>query len=130
MVSLVASFGSLTATVPYSSWISLAGWRSPFLTIGIILVLTALLLYIVLVKRPKDMYIDESKKEKTSKGRESVWGILKRTFSTRQGWATFLCHFGVVGAYVGFIGSWGVPYGIEVFGLSRSAASQLRHNGY
>lgn len=126
MVSLVASFGSLTATVPYSTWISIVGWRSPFLTIGVVLILTALLLYIVLVKKPNDMYKGEiNETGKRSKGRESLWSILVRTFSTRQAWATFLCHFGVVGAYVGFIGSWGVPYGIEVFELTRSQASQL-----
>lgn len=130
MVSLVSSVGSLMATVPFSVWISVAGWRTPFLTIGIILILLSYLLYTVLVLKPKTIFKNESDmKKKRNKKRESVWKILRRTISTRQAWATFLCHFGLVGAYVGFIGSWGVPYGIHVLELSRSGASQLMMYG-
>ncbi|MFY0759627.1 MFS transporter [Metabacillus dongyingensis] len=126
VVAMVASLGSLSATVPFSLWISFAGWRLPFLSIGIILVISAFLLFTVLISRPKRIFKDDSKARKSPiKDRESAWIILRRMFSTRQAWATFLCHFGVVGTYVGFIGSWGVPYGIDVFGLSRSEASQL-----
>ncbi|UAL53740.1 MULTISPECIES: MFS transporter [Metabacillus] len=126
VVAMVASLGSLSATVPFSLWISFAGWRLPFLSIGIILVVSAFLLFTVLISRPKRIFKDDSKARKSPiKNRESAWIILRRMFSTRQAWATFLCHFGVVGTYVGFIGSWGVPYGIDVFGLSRSEASQL-----
>jgi MFS family permease len=125
MISLVAGLGSLIATVPYSMWISFAGWRMPFLSIGIILLMIFVLLYFVLEWKPKQLFKDDSGKKSASKNRESVWKILRRIFFTRQAWATFLCHFGLVGTYVGFIGSWGVPYGIHVFDLSRSEASQL-----
>jgi sugar phosphate permease len=126
IISLIASLGSLTATVPFSAWISFTGWRTPFLTIGVTLALSSYLLYTVLISKPKKIFRDDIESKKSvSKNRESVWTILRRTFSTRQAWATFLCHFGVVGAYVGFIGSWGVPYGIQVFDLSRTEASQL-----
>jgi MFS family permease len=125
-ISLIAGLGSLTATVPLSAWISLTGWRTPFLTIGVILALSSYLLYTVLISKPKKIFNGGfESKQRSIKQRESVWIILRRIFSTRQAWATFLCHFGVVGAYVGFIGSWGVPYGIQVFNLSRTEASQL-----
>ncbi|MCD7034370.1 MFS transporter [Metabacillus sp. GX 13764] len=130
MVSLAGSIGALTATFPYSAWISAAGWRQPFLVIGIVLLVTASLLHYILVARPKKTFKEEEKIKKVpEKAPESVWSILKRMFAARQAWATFLCHFGVVGTYIGFIGSWGVPYGIHVFGLSRSAASQLMMYG-
>jgi MFS family permease len=130
VISLFSSIGSLMATVPFSVWITFAGWRTPFLTIGIILVLLSYFLYTVLVLKPKTIFQDDIElKKKNAKNRESVWVILRRTISTRQAWATFLCHFGLVGAYVGFIGSWGVPYGIHVLDLSRSAASQLMMYG-
>lgn len=126
MISLVAGLGSLSATIPFSMWISIAGWRIPFLSIGMILAGASYLLYTVLVFKPKKLFKDASEVQKGSdRNMESVWNILRRVFSTRQAWATFLCHFGVVGTYVGFIGSWGVPYGIHVFGLTRSEASQL-----
>lgn len=130
VISLFSSLGSLMATVPFSVWITFAGWRTPFLTIGIILVVLSYFLYTVLVVKPKRIFKDDFEmKKKSAKKRESVWVILRRTVTARQAWATFLCHFGLVGAYVGFIGSWGVPYGIHVLDLSRSEASQLMMYG-
>ncbi|MDQ1002132.1 MFS family permease [Neobacillus niacini] len=130
VISLFSSLGSLMATLPFSVWISFTGWRTPFLTIGIILVLLSYFLYTVLVLRPEKIFKNDfNTKKKSTKNRESFWLILRRTISARQAWATFLCHFGLVGAYVGFIGSWGVPYGIHVLDLSRSEASQLMMYG-
>lgn len=123
VVSLTASIGFLAATVPFSMWISLAGWRAHFLTIGIVLIALSAILYFVLIVKPRGKFQEDEKKE--SVRRESIGSILRRTFRSRQAWATFMCHFGVVGAYVGFIGSWGVPFGIHVFGMSRAEASGL-----
>jgi sugar phosphate permease len=125
LAGMAGSFGFLMATVPFSAWISLSGWRPPFFITGIILCLSAVLLYIVLVKKPKQLFQDDSIKVKKEKRRENTLILLRRIFSTRQAWATFLCHFGLVGSYVGFIGSWAVPYGMHVYEMSRSAASQL-----
>lgn len=125
LAGVAGSMGFLLATVPFSSWISLFGWRPPFLVIGIILCLSAFLLYFVLVKKPKQIFKNEAPKVKMVKRQENPLQLLRRIFSTRQAWATFLCHFGAVGTYVGFIGSWAVPYGMHVYGLTRSHASQF-----
>lgn len=126
LLSLVGSVASLTATVPFSLWISYSGWRIPFLSIGIVLVIMTFILYFVLVWKPKKLF-EEIKEEKTEsvQDRENIWKIIKRLSATRQAWATFLCHFGLVGGYIGFIGSWGVPYAMQVFDMTRSEASQL-----
>ena len=126
MVALIGGIGSLSATLPFSMWISHAGWRVPFLSVSIILIVVSSLLYIVLISKSRKLFKPESQpKPSTPVKRESVWKILRRVVTTRQAWATFLCHFGVVGTYVGFIGSWAVPYGMNVFELTRSSASQL-----
>lgn len=125
VAGMAGSFGFLLATVPFSAWITVSGWRAPFFTTGILLVLCSVLLYIVLIKKPKKMTWKQTAVKKPKKPREKTLVLLRRIFSTRQAWATFFCHFGVVGTYVGFIGSWAVPYGMHVYGLSRSDASQL-----
>ncbi|MGG3470522.1 MFS transporter [Neobacillus pocheonensis] len=122
---MAGSFGFLMATMPFSAWITLSGWRTPFFITGIILCLCGLLLYVVLVNKPKKMFKNAAVKAKKEKKRENTFVLLRRIFSERQAWATFLCHFGLVGTYVGFIGSWAVPYGMHVYGMSRSDASQL-----
>jgi sugar phosphate permease len=120
VTAMMGSLGFLVATVPFSLFIDSVGWRVAFFSVGLLLCLCSFLLYFVLLKKPKQsLFI---KKEKS---REKTWALVCRIFSSRQAWALFLCHFGIVGTYVGFISSWGVPYGMNVYGMTRSDASQL-----
>ena len=129
VAGVCGSLGFLLATVPFSLWIGLMGWRTSFLTMGILLSLCAILLYIVLIHHPKRMIKNNpspaSSLKKPKAKPEKTLVILKRIFSNRQAWAAFFCHFGAVGTYVGFIGSWAVPYGTTVFDMSLSVASQF-----
>lgn len=131
LAGMSGSFGFLMATVPFSAWITLSGWRAPFFVMGIILCLCGVLLYFVLVKRPKkiikDYIVIGSKKKERQRGNTLV--MLRGIFTNRQAWATFFCHFGAVGTYVGFIGSWAVPYGMNVYEMTRGSASQLIMTG-
>jgi sugar phosphate permease len=123
---MAGNLGSLLATVPFSAWISASGWRPPFFLTGILLCITGIILYFVLIVRPKQLFknVSETKKSQNKK-REKTTVILKRMISTRQAWATFFCHYGVMGTYVGFIGSWGVPFCMHIYRMSRSGASQM-----
>ncbi len=93
-----------------------------FLTTGILLCLCGFILYYVLVKKPKQLFKQEEKKKAAREKPESTIVLLCRLVTDRQAWATFLCHFGLVGTYVGFIGSWAVPYGINMYDMTRSEA--------
>jgi sugar phosphate permease len=125
LAGMTGSLGFLLATVPFSLWIGLLGWRNAFFSAGLLLCLCGILLYFVLIKKPKQIFLNESVSVKNELPREKTLDLLRRIFSHRQAWALFFCHFGVVGAYVGFIGSWAVPYGMNVYGMTRSDASQL-----
>lgn len=120
VAGMTGSLGFLLATVPFSTFVDLHGWRISFLSIGILLCLIGILLYILLVKKPKQAFL---KKQEIQTEKTLV--LLRRIFSSRQAWALFMCHFGVVGGYIGFIGSWAVPYGMNLYGMSRLDASQL-----
>jgi sugar phosphate permease len=125
LAGMTGSLGFLLATVPFSAWIDLLGWRAAFFSAGLLLCLCGFLLYFVLIKKTKQIFVDEPVSAKSEMQREKTLVLLRRIFSNRQAWALFFCHFGVVGAYVGFIGSWAVPYGMNVYGMTRSDASQL-----
>jgi sugar phosphate permease len=125
LAGMTGSLGFLLATVPFSLLIGSLGWRAAFFTTGLLLCLCGILLYFVLIKKPKQIFLNESVSVKNELQREKTLDLLRRIFSHRQAWALFFCHFGVVGAYVGFIGSWAVPYGMNVYGMTRSDASQL-----
>jgi sugar phosphate permease len=120
VAAMTGSLGFLVATVPFALWIDLLGWRAAFFTLGLILTLCGILLYFVLLKVPnQSLFIKRERQQ------EKTMALIRRIFSKRQAWALFLCHFGLVGTYVGFISSWGVPYGMNVYGMTRSDASQL-----
>lgn len=125
LAGMTGSLGFLLATVPFSLLIGSLGWRAAFFSTGLLLCLCGILLYFVLIKKPKQIFLNESVSVKNELQREKTLDLLRRIFSHRQAWALFFCHFGVVGAYVGFIGSWAVPYGMNVYGMTRSDASQL-----
>ncbi|PFP25612.1 MFS transporter [Bacillus sp. AFS073361] len=125
LAGMTGSLGFLFATVPFSILINLLGWRGAFFSAGLLLCLCGILLYFVLIKKPNQIFLTKSAAVKEVIPREKTFTLLRRIFSNRQAWALFFCHFGVVGAYVGFIGSWAVPYGMDVYGMTRSDASQL-----
>lgn len=122
---MTGSLGFLLATVPFSAWIHLIGWRAAFFSAGLLLCFCGFLLYFVLVKKTKQIFSDEPVVVQEGVQREKVSILLRRIFSSRQAWALFFCHFGVVGGYIGFISSWAVPYGMNMYEMTRSEASQL-----
>lgn len=125
LAGMTGSLGFLLATVPFAVWIDLLGWRGAFFSAGLLLCFCGVFLYGVLVSKPKKLFQDEEKVEISYEVREKTGDLLRRIFSNRQAWALFCCHFGVVGAYVGFISSWAVQYGMTVYDMTRSSASQL-----
>jgi sugar phosphate permease len=120
VAGMTGSLGFLVATVPFSALIAFLDWRGAFLSAGMLLCLCSLLLYFVLVKKSKQpLYVKDTLKH------EKIPVLLRRILSNRQAWALFFCHFGIVGGYIGFIGSWAVPYAMDVYGMTRLVASQL-----
>lgn len=124
LAGMSGSLGFLVATVPFSKWIDVVGWREPFMMMGILICINALFLYFVLVKGPRKWITEQSMVKKDSQ-REKTLPLLRRIFSNRQAWAVFLCHFALMGTYIGFIGSWAVAFGMNVYEMTRSAASLL-----
>lgn len=125
LAGMTGSLGFLLATVPFSVWILLLGWRGAFLSAGLLLCFCSMLLYFVLIKKSKQVFLDAPVATTEDIQREKTAALLRRIFSNRQAWALFFCHFGVVGGYVGFISSWAVPYGMDMYEMTRSDASQM-----
>lgn len=122
---MTGSLGFLLATVPFSALIDLFGWRISFFSLGLLLSSFGLVLYFILLKKPKKLFPNDSVIIKKEVPHEKLTKLLRRIFSSRQAWCLFFCHFGLVGAYVGFISSWAVPYGMNLYNMTLSGASQL-----
>jgi MFS family permease len=121
------SLGAILTSVPLTFWIAHQGWRVPFFCLGLILCGCAAMIYLVMMtgtKRhtaPYQLKMNQPVQELKPKNK----GVFRKLLHSRQAWATFLCHFGLVGTYIGFIGSWAVPYGMVVYGFHRTTASEL-----
>jgi sugar phosphate permease len=53
VTAMMGSLGFLVATVPFSLFIDFVGWRGAFFSVGLLLCSCAILLYFVLLKKPK-----------------------------------------------------------------------------
>ncbi len=120
VAAMMGNLGYLLATVPFAFLIGTFGWRASFFSAGILVCLCGIFLYMILLRKTNEPVF---KKRETQPERTRT--LLGRILSKRQAWALFFCHFGIVGTYVGFISSWGVPYGMHVYDMTRAAASQL-----
>lgn len=127
---MTGSLGFLLATVPLATVLPFLGWRGVFLLMGVLLCLCGLFLYFILIKHPKQKFGEETVAEIAEIQREKIHVILRRIVTNRQAWALFCCHFGVVGSYIGFTSSWAVPYGMQMYDMTRSDASQLSMIGF
>jgi MFS family permease len=120
--------GAILTSVPLTYWIAHQGWRVPFFCLGLVLCGCAAMIYMVMMtgtrrrSSPSALERNQSVQEESQPNNK---GVLRKLLHSRQAWATFLCHFGLVGTYIGFIGSWAVPYGMVVYGFRRETASEL-----
>lgn len=53
LAGMTGSLGFVLATVPFSTWIDVLGWRGAFFSAGLLLCFCGILLYFVLHKKPK-----------------------------------------------------------------------------
>lgn len=128
-IGMSGNLGSIFASVPLAYWIGLQGWRFPFFSLSICLLAISFISFIVLRKGARLIQSSARTERKPGSSRtktdKSMLAILGGVCRKKQAWAVFFCHFAVAGTYISFIGSWAVPYGINVYGLTRTASSQL-----
>lgn len=130
IIGTSGNIGALMTTLPFAAWLAAAGWRMPFLTLGLVLVAVSMADYVIMTGwRP-----GRRRSHRTDPGINAgnsqihlehvpVWHTLRTVVRARVSWATFGCHFGIVGTYMGFVSIWAVPYFMATYHLSRSGAS-------
>lgn len=134
VLGTAGNIGAMLTTIPFAAWTAAWGWRIPFNILGILLVVSAFSDLVVLrepKKQPqrKDTFeapapLSELKAESSFHVQKiPVKEILGRVLRERNTWATFFCHFGAVGTYIGFVGLWAVPFFSTTYHLSSEGAT-------
>ncbi|MCY0891952.1 MAG: MFS transporter [Acidibacillus sp.] len=119
VTSTAGNFGALLTTIPFAALTMAIGWRLPFFSLGIAMVVVAALNYVVLRYAKSHLLA----KNELHMERTPVRATLHVVVKDRNAWATFACHFGAVGTYIGFMGLWAVPYIIDTYHLSEMGST-------
>jgi len=115
--------GALSSSAPLA-WISnVIGWRMTFLSIGIITLLMAALVYAFVRNRPSEMGVPPISPDRgeMQKGIGLMNGM-KMVVTSARFWPMAIWAFCVIGLSFAIGGLWGGPYLMQVYDLSKTAA--------
>ncbi len=120
-VGTCGNIGAVLTTLPFAAWTAIAGWRIPFgVLAGLLVLIAALDLLALRIPFPTvnpDGFI------RRNADKHSMKDIMALILCERNTWATFVCHFGACGTYIGFVSLWAVPYFLSVYHVGQSGAT-------
>lgn len=121
----IGNAGTVFGTAIVVWLISLVGWRNSFSTVGVALVLLAILCF--LVGRVSNDSKSKVPKNVPIEGRSSVTGTLKERivifFRDWNLWMVNIYMFARFGSQATFQGLWGIPYVMKIYEVSREKAA-------
>ncbi len=115
--------GALSSSAPLA-WISdVIGWRMTFLSVGIITLLMAALVYAFVRNRPSEMGLPpiNPNRAQAQKGIGLLNGM-KMVVTSGRFWPPAVWAFCVIGISFAIGGLWGGPYLMQVYGHSKTSA--------
>ena len=125
LLILVGNVGAMLASTPLALLVDRFGWRFSFLLIGLISVVVALACWLIVRDTPghkSQQPVDiRPFKVRVTENLMQLRTVLKNFHS----WPPFMVAFGLYGTLIAFQGMWGVPYLMQVYGLSRTASANL-----
>jgi len=120
----VGNLGNLAATAPLALAVAAVGWRSSFLTIGIVQGAVTLLVFSVVRDRPPGEVgaVGAAGEDGGKSGMVAAW---KEIFGNRDFLLLGMVSFFWYGNYLALQGLWGGPYLMEVLHLTRTETGRL-----
>jgi MFS family permease len=115
----MGNIGGMLTTMPLAWWITASGWRIPFMVMGCVLLLHALIMWGMFRRYPVSLPASDTS-HKTS-----FVSVLRDVLFQGRSWPPFLCHFGLVGTYTGFTSLWAVPFLMDIYQLDRTEAAGI-----
>lgn len=121
---LIGNLGGMLAGVPLSEAVAGMGWRMAMLiSAGVTLVLAAAVWLWVRDDPSERGYASYAHPEALNDATLSPLRSLKRVISGRDTWMLFFAGGLIAAPVLTFAGLWGVPYLVQVHGLTRSEAA-------
>ncbi len=121
--------GGVAAQAPLAAVVGAIGWRQPMLWASAVCVLLGMAIWL-LVRDGRNDTGDaggggaaDLPTDSTDAGRRALPNKLRSAIVNRNTWLIVVAVATVAGPMLAFAGLWGVPYMMEAYGLSRTAAA-------
>lgn len=132
-----AQIGALLGATPLAILVVHAGWRMSFELVGLVNLAVAAACWLIVRNRPTDIGLPslaeiENYESGSSQGLpQPLTGIpgislmtkLKTILGNKHSWPLFVVSLGSYAPFSTFASTWGVPYIMQVYGMSREAAA-------
>jgi sugar phosphate permease len=124
----IGNLGGLVAASPLALLVEAIGWRQSFVVIGGVTCLLGLVALFAVRDRPEALGLPpvaaDGRRPHVPRIGEVVRGIPAVVRNART-WPPIVAAGGIYATLISFLGLWGVPYLIQVYGLSRVRAATL-----
>lgn len=123
----IGNLGGLVAASPLAVLVEAIGWRQSFIVIGVVTCLLGLGAFLAVRDRPEALGLPRvaaGARPRTPGLREVLRGI-PAVIGNARTWPPILAAGGIYATLITFQGLWGVPYLVQVYGLSRVHAAAL-----
>jgi len=119
----VGNLGNLGGTAPLALAVTLVGWRSSFLAVGVLQAVVTVLVFCVARDRPPAGHTADGEAAASAPmGMLDAWKVI---LGNRDFWLLAAVAFAWYGNYLAVQALWGGPYLMEVLKYSREATGQL-----
>lgn len=129
LIALAGSIGFFISATPLAVVVEWFGWRTAFFSIAAYSLVFAVICWVFVRDTPKEVglpSIAEIEGRNAAEDKEDKLLItqgIKNVICNPYTWWPFLACASVYGVYMAFMGIWGVPYFMQVYGMSRVAAA-------
>ncbi|MDD4657969.1 MAG: MFS transporter, partial [Eubacteriales bacterium] len=123
ITSLVGNFGGILATTPLALLVLAIGWQQSFITIGIVSLALVAAIWFFVLDAPENVGYTRLGEGGNGKPRFGLAESIKKVASVPGTWLNALVIAGLMGGIMSFSGLWGVPYLAQVYGFTKTQAS-------
>jgi sugar phosphate permease len=134
--TIISTVGALVATTPLAFLVNLTGWRICFEIVGIVSFVIGLTCWLVIRNNPAGKRLPRPHEwtkipssptafRPTREAKLKFGESLMVLFKNKSLWPLFLQGMGFYGTLLVFLGTWAIPYLMQVYSLSRPAAANI-----
>lgn len=121
----VGAVGGLVGTTPLAALVVALGWRQSFVVIGLVTAAVAVACALVIRDRPEAMGLPPlAERAGVSPAAGGALAGIGAVLANPRSWPPALVSAGVYGSFITFVGLWGVPYLVQIHGVTRLEASR------